>query len=104
VLGRRAKLDPVEASVSSVERQQLVVRPALDDRTLMQHEDDVRVTDRRQTVGDRDRRAAVEQPRNAFEDQVLRFRIERGRRFVEQKNGRVADQRSGDGDPLALSS
>jgi len=48
------ELDAVEARIASALRQQLCVRPPFDDGAVMQHEDDIRVTDRGKPVRDRD--------------------------------------------------
>ena len=48
-----------EQVVDPVQGQQLVVRPTLDNETLVDHEDHVRPHDSGESVGDRDGRPAL---------------------------------------------
>ena len=78
------------------------MRAFLDDPALVHHHDAVGGADRRQAVGDDDRRAMLHQPVERVLDQPLAFGVERGGRFVEQQQRRIAQQRAGNGDALAL--
>jgi hypothetical protein len=67
------------------------------------HDDDlVRVADRREAVRDDERGAAVTQPRHRLLDEHLGPRIYVARRFVEDEDARIGEERAGDGDELAL--
>ena len=78
------------------------MRAFLDDSAVVHDDDAVGGADGREAVRDDDGGAVVHQPVERVLDQPLAFRVERGRRFVEQKQGRVAQQRPGDGDAMAL--
>ena len=97
-----ADLHGVQLRVHTVRAQQRLVRPALDDRAAVHHEDLVGVMDRRQPVRDHERRAAGHQPIQRLEDHRLRPRIDRRGRLVEDENRRVLQERPGDADALAL--
>ena len=71
--------------------------------TAIVHDDDpVRRAHGREAMRDHDRRALGHQPVERVLDQPLAFCIERGRYFVEQEQGRVAEQRARNGDALTL--
>jgi hypothetical protein len=53
-------------------------------------------------VGDDQRRASLHQPLERLLHQPLAFGVERAGRLVEQQDRRVAQQRAGDRDALAL--
>ena len=61
LLDRRRELRLVETRVGAVGHEQLVVRPLLDDRAVLHHEDEVGVADRREPVGDHEARAVLAQ-------------------------------------------
>lgn len=65
-----------------------------------EHVHAVRVLDRRETVRDGDRGAALRGLIQRFLHDLLGVRIERGRRFVEQEHLRVPEKRTGDRDTL----
>ena len=76
--------------------------PARDDASVVEHDDLVGERDRREAVGDDDRRPAAHRLAQAVADLRLGRRVDRGRRVVEDQDARVDDQRAGDRDPLAL--
>ena len=78
------------------------MRAFLDDPAAVHDDDPVGRAHGREAVGDDDRRAVLHQPVEGVLDQALAFGVERGGRFVEQQQGRVAQQRAGDRDALAL--
>ena len=92
----------VELPVAPVERQQLVVRAALDDLAVLEHQDLVGAADRRQPVRDDERRPALPQRAQAVLDQRLALAVEARRRLVEDQDARVGEDRARDRDPLAL--
>ena len=69
---------------------------------MVHHDDPVGGPDRRQSVRDHDCRAIGHEPVERILDEPLALRIERGRRFVEEQQGCVAEERTRDGDALAL--
>ena len=64
--------------------------------------DRVGVQHRRQPVRDDDRRGPLHDLLDRLAHQALRLAVERARRLVEDEDGRAADHRPRDGDPLAL--
>lgn len=83
---------------------QVPIRSRLDDVTVLKHHDPLRARDRRQPMrDDKARRLATTQDLvDRVVDAVLRRCIERACRLVERENGRLAQQRAGDREPLAL--
>src|SRR6476661_3082298 len=59
----------VQLAIAATERDQLAMRSALDDLAVFQHEDLVRALDRRQTMGDDERRPAAAQRAETVADQ-----------------------------------
>src|SRR4029079_9080024 len=59
----------VQLPIAATERDQLQMRAALDDLAVFQHEDLVRALDRRQTMGDDERRSAAAQRAKTVADQ-----------------------------------
>ena len=53
-------------------------------------------------MGDDNRRPAPHHLLVSFGNLALRFGVERGRRFVEDQDRRVHQERAGNGDPLPL--
>jgi hypothetical protein len=78
------------------------VRAFLDDPAFVHHDDAVRGADGRQAVGNHDGRAMLHQPVERVLHQPLAFGVERRGRLVEKQQRRVAKQRAGNGDALAL--
>ena len=101
-LGGVVELQPGEAGVEAALGHQRVVRALLDDAAVVHHDDPVGAADGGEAVGDDDRRAVVHQPLERLLDQPLGFGVERGGRLVEQQDRRVAQQRAGDREALAL--
>jgi len=58
----------------------------------------------RKAMRDDDGSAVAHQPLKRLLDQSLALGVERARRFVQQQDGRVAQDRAGNRDPLALTS
>ena len=75
----------------------------LDDASPIQDEDPVRPLDRREPVRDHDRCPSAHQTVERLLDEKFAFVVERARGLVEQQDARVAEDRAGDRDPLALS-
>ena len=71
---------------------------------LIQHENAVRMPDRAQSMRDDEGRSIFEYRAHIPLYHLLGFIVERARRFIEYENARIADQRSRNGDTLALPS
>ena len=74
----------------------------LDDVAVLHHEDRVRVADRRQTMGDHERRAVGPQRGHRLLHEHLRAGVDRRRRLVEDEQGGLGEERTSDGDELAF--
>jgi hypothetical protein len=82
--------------------EELLMGATLDDAPLVDHDDQIRLADRRQPVRD-DQAGAIGQQR--FErglDQLLVVTVERARRLVEDEDARVLEERARDREPLPL--
>ena len=77
-------------------------RAAIDDPPGLHHDDLVGERDRRQPVGDDERRPAVHRLAQPALDRLLGGRVDRRGGVVEDQDPRLGDQRPGDRDPLAL--
>src|SRR5437660_8203873 len=97
-----AELQVVQAAVETVRDEQVVMTAALDDPAFGQHQDEIRMLDRREPVRDDEDGAVRHQPVDGLLHQPLRFGIQRARRLVENQNRRIAQQRPRDRDALAL--
>ena len=73
------------------------------DPALFHHDDLVGGQNGGEPVRNRDHGAALRQPFERELDLLFRFGVERGGGFVEEENGRVLEQRPGDGEALLLS-
>src|SRR5919108_5404048 len=92
----------VDLAVNRAGRQQLLVRPPRRDAAAVQNEDLVRQGDRREPVGDDDRRPAPHGLAQAELDLGLGRRIDGGRCVVEDQHARIHQERAGDRDALSL--
>lgn len=76
---------------------------SFDDPTAVHHDNLMGVLDRAETVGDGDDCSTVRGLVESFLDESLGRDVERARRLVEEEDGWIADDGSGDGDTLFLS-
>ena len=76
--------------------------PCSTTRPAVEHEDDVGGEDRRQPVGDRDRRPARHQRRERGLHEPLAGGVERAGRLVEDEHPRVLEDHARDREPLLL--
>ena len=76
--------------------------PRADDAAVVEHDDLVGERDRREAVGDDDRRPAAHRLAQAVADLRLGRRVDRRGRVVEDQDSRVDDERARDRDALAL--
>src|SRR5437660_4119031 len=98
----RRGLHREELRVAATEVDELVVRPALDDAALVEDIDAIRRTDAREAVRDEEHRPTAEEVAHACEEIVLRARIERRGRLVQDDERRVAKERARERDALPL--
>src|SRR5690554_1863782 len=96
------ELHAVQSGVISVEGHQLGMAAALDDTPLVHHHDDVRLFDGGQAVGNHQRRTPLHHPVQGSLDMALGLGIQGRGRLVEDQDGRIAQKRAGDGQPLTL--
>ena len=104
-LGKRrriAELQVVQRRILAVARQQFGMGTALDDMTLVEHDNLIGVFDGRQAMRDHDRGAILHQPRQRILDQALGFRIQRAGGFVQHQDRRILQKCAGHRDALAL--
>ena len=83
-------------------REQFRVRPLFGDLPTVDDDDAVRIAHRAQPVRDDQYRSPLADSLHVVLDDALGLVVERARRLVENQDARVADQRPGDGDALAL--
>src|SRR4051812_48208002 len=93
----------VQLAVAAALCDQLVVRPSLDDLPGFEDQDLIRALDGRQPVRDDERGASAPQRFQAVLDQCLALAVEARRRFVENQDFGVGQDRPRDGHPLPLS-
>lgn len=84
--------------------EQLSMRALLDNPTLLQHQDLVRVHDGDETMRDTDARASLHQRLERLQDIVLGDRVQAGRGLVVHKNGRALQHDPRDRHALLLAS
>ena len=81
---------------------QRLVPAALDDAAAVEHQDAVAIDDAGEAMRQDQRGASVHQPVERLLDHRLVLGVDRGQRLVQHQDRRVAQQRAGDGDALAL--
>ena len=88
--------------MAGLPHQQLCMTALLDNLAPIQHHDPVGVPYRREAMGDDDDRAPLADRFHVVLDDALRLVVQGAGGFIENQDARVADQRPGDGDALAL--
>src|SRR5262245_61331023 len=78
------------------------MRSSFDDFTCFEDENLIGALDRRKAMGDHERRPAFAQSLETVLNHGFTFAVEARRRFIENQNLRVCQDRARDGDPLAL--
>src|SRR3954452_5978679 len=91
-----------EAAVDVAAVEQFLVRADVVNAAAFEDEDRVGVHQRGKAVRDDDQRAALRDAQQIGVDDRLAVGIERAGRFVEDQDGRIADQPRGDREPLPL--
>ena len=89
--------------VDSIFAQQLMMAPALDDLSILKHQDLVGHFHGTKPLGYNECRPALHHALERLLDLVLRLRVHARRRVVEDEDARVHQQRPGNRDPLLLS-
>ena len=92
----------VDLRVQPAPREQLLVRSLFDDPPPVQDEDHIGRQDRRETVGDRDRRPALHQRLQRRLHQALGGRVQRRRGLVQDQDLRILQDHSCDREALLL--
>src|ERR1700728_2319496 len=89
----RGGLDAVELRVLTISGHQLIVGAALHQPGPVEHDDEIRHADRRETVRDEDREASAIARASAarrcgvvFKERVFSLRVQRGGGFVENQH------------------
>src|SRR5207253_5749600 len=80
----------------------LLVRAALDDHALLEHDNLVGADDRREPMRDHERGAVARYPIKRILDFLLGMAVERRGGLVEQQDRRTFENGAGDGDALLL--
>ena len=88
--------------VRAAARDQFVVRAALDDVPVFQHDDLVRPAHGRDAVRDHNRRAPADEVADAAKDPLLRISIDVRKRVIEHQHRRRAGEGAGDRRALLL--
>ena len=101
-MGGGLLLQRPHASIGAAAREQLTVRSALDDAPALEHEYLVCVHHRREAMRDDERRVAARDARELLLNALLRRRIERRGRLIEDQDARTLEDRPGDRDALLL--
>ena len=96
-------LDCVKPMVISTEQEQFLVRSFLDDLSVRENDDLVRVSDRGKSVRDHEHGSDVHHLFQGVLNQRFRFRVDIGGGFVEDHDARMMRHRSGKGQELSLS-
>ena len=93
----------IQLIICSLFGYQLIMAAALDYSAVVEHHNDIRILDGRETVRDNEHRSALHQLIHTALNDSLGTCIYRGGRLVEYHYRRVGDRRAGDGYQLALS-
>ena len=92
--------DGGKALVEAILCDQFLVRAAFSDAAVVHHKNLVSVPDGGQSVGNGDNRLAVSQLGDRLLDEMLILRVDSGRGLVQNDDGRVLENGSGDEDCL----
>src|SRR3954469_10882618 len=98
----RRELRAIVLGERTAATQQLPEAAAFRDRAVTQHENAITPSDGGQPMRDDEGRAALHQPLDRLHDQRLGLDVERRGRLVKDQDRRVAQQGTGNRDPLFL--
>src|SRR5262249_29722310 len=101
-VGEPTRLPLPQPSVGAAAGEQLSVRALFDNPTLVEHNQSVHASNRRQPMGDRNDRPPAHQTVKLFLDRRLDFRIERRGGLVEDEDRRILQDDSGKSNTLTL--
>ncbi len=88
--------------IHSVILQKRLVSTLFDQFAIFEHEDHVCVADSAEMMCDDDGRSTLHQLVQGFDDRLFGGRIQTHGRLVKNQDGRIANDRPGDGNSLAL--
>ena len=91
-----------QARIKAAGPHEFVVRPTVDQATLIDDRDTVGLLNRRQAVGDHQRGASDPETVQGLLHGTLAFRVERRCRLIQKQNRRIEQNRPGDRQALAL--
>src|ERR1041385_4802182 len=94
----------VKSRVFPLLLQQFLMRSSFDDGALFEHNNPMRPANRRESMGDDERRAPCGEPLQGFHQALFGFGVQRAGRFVQYENGRVFKKRARYRDSLSLAS
>src|SRR5229473_2773749 len=94
----------IELLVTSIHQEQFFMRAALNDLTVLQHQNLIRAANRRKAVCDDESCAASSQRLKTVLNQGFALAIQARGRFIENQNLRLGENRAGNGHALALAS
>jgi hypothetical protein len=97
-----AVLEGVESGIVPTQVDEVIVTPLLHDPSLFDDDDAVGPSHRAEAVGDDEDGTPLGDSGHIVLDDAFRFVVQGAGGFVENENARVGDQRSGNGDMLAL--
>src|ERR1700694_2569528 len=100
--GKPAGLLPEQVGVGSVAPEQLGVGAGFDDVSAVEHDDQIGVQRTAQAMSDQKTRSSFHQTLHRLMNQVLRFRVDRRGRLVEDYNPGVLEESASEREPLAL--
>src|SRR6266446_551166 len=90
----------LKVCIMPLPQEQFLVRSALDDFALLEHQDANSPPRRGEPVRDDEGRASAGQALQRVEDQSFRFRIQRAGGFVEDEDRRVTQKGAREGEAL----
>src|SRR5207249_6286339 len=99
----RAVLAIMQIAVAAAQTHELLVRTSFDDRAGLEDDDLIGALDRREPVGDDERRATPPQIAKPVANHRLALAVERRRGFVENQDAGIREDGSRDRDALPLS-
>lgn len=102
ILGYPAELCLVELVVRALLCHQFVVGSLLENLSVVDHENPVRIFNSRKTVRNDERGTALQQAFDSLLHLNFCLCVDAGRRLVENQNPRIRHHRSGKGEKLAL--